>query len=258
DKASGCLTDIMACDDQSASRWTLPPRFTQPVAVAAQAEQASQTRDCPAWLFTDAPPVITREEPLAPSSLIDAADREERSRDTPRIMAARARGRLAHALLEHLPQTERTLWPALTGRIAARMGIGPAMRDAIVSGVQAVLAQPGLAPLFGPDSRAEVAITGKIDREGRAPLRISGVIDRLAMTEDAIWIADYKTGRLPPRNPADIPEAIVAQLALYRAAVSPLAPDRPVRCLVIWTAGPLVQEVPGPALDAALSRVTAL
>jgi ATP-dependent helicase/nuclease subunit A len=69
-----------------------------------------------------------------------------------------------------------------------------------------------------------------------------------------VLIADFKTGR-PPRDPAAVPEAILAQLAAYRALLARLQPGRPVRCLVIWTAVPEVVEISCAALDAALHLV---
>ena len=45
------------------------------------------------------------------------------------------------------------------------------------------------------------------------------------------------------------------QLALYRALVAPLYPGRRVRCILVWTAGPSISEIPPEALDAALARL---
>jgi ATP-dependent helicase/nuclease subunit A len=89
------------------------------------------------------------------------------------------------------------------------------------------------------------------------PIDVSGQVDRLAVTDEAVLIADYKTDRPAPRSLGDIPETYVSQLALYRAVLATLYPGREVRAALVWTAGPNLMEVPAATLDAALSRVMA-
>jgi ATP-dependent helicase/nuclease subunit A len=110
------------------------------------------------------------------------------------------------------------------------------------------------AELFMPGSRAEVPIVGRLDRPGRPPLAISGQVDRLAVTSDAVLIADYKTNRPAPTIP---PEAYVTQLALYRAVLAQLYPDKAIRAALIWTDVPDLVEISSTALDAALAAVNA-
>ena len=63
------------------------------------------------------------------------------------------------------------------------------------------------------------------------------MIDRLIVREHEVIIVDYKTNRIVPVTLADVPQAYVMQLAAYRLAVRALYPGRPVRCVLIWTAG---------------------
>jgi len=48
----------------------------------------------------------------------------------------------------------------------------------------------------------------------------------------------------------------VKQLALYRAVLKILYPDRPVRAVLIWTEVPEVMELSAEALEGALMQVT--
>ena len=64
-----------------------------------------------------------------------------------------------------------------------------------------MLDDPRFAALFAPGSRAEVPIVGRI--EGRT---VTGVVDRLVVTPDAVLIADYKTNRPAPRSLAETQE----------------------------------------------------
>jgi ATP-dependent helicase/nuclease subunit A len=49
----------------------------------------------------------------------------------------------------------------------------------------------------------------------------------------------------------------VAQLALYRAALAPLFPDRPIRAFLIWLTGVEAVEVAAAELDASLAHLAA-
>ena len=44
------------------------------------------------------------------------------------------------------------------------------------------------------------------------------------------------------------------QLALYRAAVALLYPGRPIRCFLVFTSGPAVEELAEAELYAALAK----
>ena len=68
-------------------------------------------------------------------------------------------------------------------------------------------------------------------------------------------IADYKSDRLVPEPHRDIPQDYITQLALYRAVLGTLYPNHAVRAALVWTDGPGLMELPGTALDAALSRL---
>ncbi len=93
----------------------------------------------------------------------------------------------------------------------------------------------------------------------RRAARSTGVVDRLVVTPDEVLIADYKTNRPAPRSLAETQErypGYVTQLALYRAVLAQLYPDRPVRAALMWTDVPDLMEIPPEALDAALAGLT--
>ncbi len=109
--------------------------------------------------------------------------------------------------------------------------------------------------LFGPNSRSEVPIVGRIEHGGKT-VRVSGQIDRLAITDNEILIGDYKTNRPAPRRIEDVPKSYLGQLALYRAVLEKLYPGRRIRAALIWTEVPDLMELSGAVLNAALAHVT--
>jgi ATP-dependent helicase/nuclease subunit A len=171
---------------------------------------------------------------------------------------ARLRGSLVHGLLERLPglPAERRGGEAEAYLRARAPRLGEAERGSIVADALRVLGHDDLAGLFAPGSRAEVGIAGTLVIGGEAR-PVSGQIDRLAVSDGEVLVADFKSdARVPgPGRPA--PEPYVTQLALYRHLLREIHPGRPVRAFLVWTAGPSIQELRPEELDQALDRLTA-
>ena len=113
-----------------------------------------------------------------------------------------------------------------------------------------VLEDKRFAAVFAEGGRAEAPVIGQL---GSAT--INGRIDRLVITDAAILVVDYKTDRPAPASVEGVGEAYIAQMAAYRAVLSQRWPNRPIRCLLVWTDGPQLMEIPPAALDMALSRI---
>ena len=162
-----------------------------------------------------------------------------------------ARGLAIHRLMQSLPDIPADRRADAAALFLARQKeFDDAERRNIVRQVQAVLADPRFAALFGPGSRAEVSITGRL--HGRP---VAGQVDRLVVTPDEVLIADYKSNRPPPKSLGEALEkygSYVKQLALYRDVLKRLYPGRPVRAALLWTETPELMEIPPKALDEAL------
>ncbi len=170
---------------------------------------------------------------------------------------ALARGELMHRLLQALPgiAPERRAEAAQRYLARSSMPFSAAERDGMIEQIRRVLEDPRFSDLFGPISRAEVPIVGRIVRAGRT-VPVSGQVDRLAITAQGVLIGDYKTNRPPPRRTEDVPPGYVTQLALYRAVLGCIYPDRPIRAALIWTEVPDLMEISAPTLDRALVTLT--
>jgi ATP-dependent helicase/nuclease subunit A len=152
------------------------------------------------------------------------------------------RGTLVHALLQHLPGLPAARREAAALAYARRAA--PDVAEAAAEEVLAVLGHAALAPLFAPGSRAEVPLTGVIGEHV-----IGGLIDRLAVRDSDVLLADFKTDRAPPADAASVPVRYLRQMAAYRAVLRAIYPDREVRCLLAYTRGPVVLALPDALLD---------
>jgi ATP-dependent helicase/nuclease subunit A len=211
----------------------------------------------PTWLDQAAPRPPLPSRALLPSDDINLVPRRASTAAAAERIKALARGTLVHRLLQALPSValERRQATAQTYLANAGSEFTADERVRMVTQVAAVLEDARFAELFGPESRAEVAIAGFLEIEGQTRL-ISGQVDRLAVTAGGILIADYKTTRGVSKAPQDVPESYVRQLALYRGVLQRIDPDRAVRACLIFTEGPDLVEIPGSFLDRALATLT--
>ncbi|MBU8536977.1 double-strand break repair helicase AddA [Falsiroseomonas tokyonensis] len=226
------------------SRQEVPPvpdgRDTPPAAAA----------DLPDWARRPAPPEVTLDA-LAPS----AVPREE-TRETPAAAPHGAadptgqrfrRGRLVHALLQHLPDRPPAEREAAAKTFLARRGQGlsEAEQAATLAEVMALLAAPDFAAAFGPDSLAEAPIAGQVGNR-----LVSGQVDRLLVAPDRVLVLDYKTNRPPPTEVSAVPALYLRQMAAYRAVLARAFPGRRVDCALVWTFGARLMPLPEGLLDA--------
>ncbi len=213
-----------------------------------ETRETSHTAPLPAWAgvvpdWRALPPrtETTKPEPLAPSRSTDDPARRAMAASplgsgiaAMRLtqQAALAKGRLIHALLQHLPDITPTARHAAGRKYLAQPGLALsiAQQDLILNSVMSVLEASALQPLFAPGSKAEVPLAGVLD-----DIEIGGLVDRLAVQDDAILVADYKTDRLPPSSPDAVPPAYLRQLAAYQAVLEQIFPAKPITCLLIWT-----------------------
>jgi len=225
---------------------------------AAAAARAAASIELPIWLGTSAPPEAPAGGLLRPSGPSGDDGHRIRAGESIQLRArALLRGTLVHRLLQSLPDvsSDRRRDAALKYLARNADGWSDGDRETLATSVLALIADPRFAPVFGDGSRAEVAIAGRLERQGAATALVSGQIDRLVVTPDEVLIVDFKTNHAPPVLAEEAPPAYVRQLALYRAVLGKLYPRRPVRAALLWTETPEFMEISTPALDAQLATI---
>ncbi len=220
--------------------WGRKLRYHRPGKGRAQASPkeraiATQPTKVPEWARLDAPEELRPPKPLAPSSL--GKDDAPAPLPTAAMRGAARRGILIHALLERLadvPSQHRSAaaikWLSAPGRVDDQQE-----REALVAEVLAILDDPRLGPLFGPESLGEAPLAATLG-DGRV---IAGTVDRLLVTGTLVAVVDFKTGRVPS-GAEKIPVAHRAQMDAYAEALSVIFPNREVRASLVYTAGPVL------------------
>ena len=192
------------------------------------------------WAHLPAPAEETPPRPLAPSRPDGAEPPVVSPLGTDAGVRFRC-GRIVHSLLQTLPD----LTPDARRAAALRFVTRPAHeltadeQAKIVDETLAVLSAPESAFLFGPGSRAEVPLVGRV---GDAV--VSAQLDRIVVLEDSVGVVDFKTNRPPPSQAADVPDVYLKQMAVYRAALALVYPDKRIDCYLLWTDGARLMPLP--------------
>lgn len=203
--------------------------------------------DLPDWARRPAPPETTVDA-LAPSAIPgenEAPAAAPHGATDPTGQRFR-RGRLVHALLQHLPDRPPAEREGAARAFLARRGQGlsEAEQAATLAEVLALLAAPDFAAAFGPDALAEAPIIGQVGNR-----LVSGQVDRLLVTADRVLVLDYKTNRPPPVDVAGVAPLYLRQMAAYRAVLRRAFPGRRVECALVWTFGARLMPLPDSLLD---------
>lgn len=265
--AKGCEEAPHPAGEGAIMRFRLTARQAAATASAPDRSDGVPTPSpaLPAFLRERLPPVSELPRPLAPSgaaallleageAVIDGRSPVLDGRDEPGF--AIQRGLVLHRMLQMLPGLPASDRAAAAARYLERAASAwpPHERDEAARAVMGILDAPDFAPLFAPSSRAEVAVAGHVVVRGQTRL-VSGKIDRLAVTDEAVLLVDYKTNRPAPTTLVEVPDAYVVQLALYRAVLGPLYPGRRIEAALLFTQAPNLISIPASIMDEALVRL---
>jgi len=218
--------------------------------------EITYTLPTPDWLFEKAPIDPTPPRPLVPSrpsqniGLVknDKTSSINTLSEPPVLSPLKTddqyrflRGNITHTLLQMLPNITPDNWSIAAKTYIERTGqkLTKDVQQSVVDETLAILKHTEFAPIFGENSVAEAPITGLID--GKTLL--SGQIDRLLITDNLIYIIDFKTNRPPPKDPKDVPLIYMNQMRSYAEALALIYPNRRIKAALLWTDGPNLMEI---------------
>ncbi|MGD1957116.1 MAG: double-strand break repair helicase AddA [Sphingomonadales bacterium] len=213
-------------DADGLRRYSTPQRAALSEAAPLQDKQALYS--LPDWARSKPPPEESPPRPLQPSDtgLSNMAPFKAAQISQTSLSPAK-RGTLIHALLEHLPTQPQSDWRDV-GMAYLEATVPQELAEELLAEALATLGLPEMHALLGEGSRAEVPIIARL-----GDFVVSGQVDRLAITDDAVLFADFKTTQSPPE---DAPPDILRQMALYALSLEEVFPTRTVRGAILWTA----------------------
>lgn len=239
----GLMTE--GCDWQDNIDWVAERRYSGESAsetVSPKPETAKTVeRDVttlPKWVNQPAPEEARPPRPLTPSNL--GPDSTTNAPPADDMRAAAHRGTLLHGLFQRLPDIESDRRREVADRwLQAQKGIvDTAQRTEMIQTALSVLNNPDWSALFSTKSFAEVPIAAVVDEHV-----ISGTVDRLLVTDNQIYVVDFKTGRHVPKDAERAPVAYLRQMAAYVAALEKIFPDRGIKAGLLYSQGPEMFEL---------------
>ncbi|HCP18830.1 MAG TPA: hypothetical protein DIT62_06140, partial [Alphaproteobacteria bacterium] len=149
------------------------------------------------------------------------------------------RGQIIHRLLETLPMLDDNLRDVAAARIINAHAQGAAANDAKVKRkwveeATAIMNMSELAALFSSQAFAETPINGLVGNTA-----VSGIIDRLVITDDAVIFVDFKTGQCPDTS-NEISPSYISQMGLYAHLLGKIYPEKQIKAGLIYTEAPRV------------------
>lgn len=148
----------------------------------------------------------------------------------------RQRGIAIHRLLELLTGNRDATPQAVIQRVALELGTTSSDSELLewAEEAQQLLAEPALQEVLQPttgEALNEVPII--YQQQG---CTVHGVVDRLLLRDDEIWVVDYKTHRsATTEHHAELVARYQEQLRYYANGVSRLWPEKQVRTFLLFT-----------------------
>lgn len=153
--------------------------------------------------------------------------------------AAAEHGVLVHAALE-LDRLDATQARAALARIGGHAADHAAVTAALDTAAR-VRAAPELGWLFDPAQYRNAWNEARLSADDGDEGERYGVADRLVVTDDEVWVIDYKTHPDPEPRIAWLREVHRPQLERYRALAALLWPAHTVRTALLFTALPRLE-----------------
>ncbi len=172
----------------------------------------------PDWAQSKVTPLPRAALPFAPSRLSGAKTVAGDAQGDPDALDY---GSAVHLMLEHLPQSPPKDWPSIAARLSP---LTAAYDEALM-----VLNTPDLAEIFG-NGLPEVTLTAPLDKG-----QMLGVIDRLIVTKTHVLAVDFKTNRVVPSSPDEVPKGLLAQMGAYLGALQQIYPSHSIDIALLWT-----------------------
>lgn len=156
------------------------------------------------------------------------------------------RGIVIHRLLQEMTQQDEAHWKEHVIDVLSEFNLNPDSAEALewYRECRELLQDTRLAEIFeakdGIEAINEVPLIYRHDNK-----TVNGIIDRLILRTDEIWIVDYKTHRHANRNNvAELTRHYRQQIDYYATGIKQLWPEKNIRGFLLFTTLRLLHEVP--------------
>ena len=153
-------------------------------------------------------------------------------------------GTYVHLLLENLPHHDAGSWSQIAHNLHQTLDgdLPDTFAQEALDTAFTVLRTPSLNWIFQAASLSEVPFVTTL--AGHSSNGFHGIIDRLIIQDQTVYIIDFKTNRTVPENVQQIPVGILNQMVIYQHAIAQLYPNHDIVSGILWTKVPRYMEIP--------------
>jgi ATP-dependent helicase/nuclease subunit A len=196
----------------------------------------------PKWAISDVSELLVGGVSIKPSKILESNSTESLLGNShSKELEA---GKFIHYLLEHLPQVKERDREAYAKIYLAQPIHRIRIKDQreYIMTVLRVLDNRHCESIFSPEAITEAPISGNLVEDGKE-YKVSGRIDRLLINDHEIKIVDFKTNKVIPSSPSEIPDSYKKQLAIYYRLVRQIYPTHQISCIILWVDKPMIMEL---------------
>ncbi|RPE64734.1 DNA helicase/exodeoxyribonuclease V subunit A [Pacificibacter maritimus] len=226
-----------------------------PARVESKHSAEFHDKTLPEWAVTTAKITSAPQTFLSPSDL-GGAKALAGSISSHDEDAALRYGNQVHLLLEHLPNypKDARFETAKLLLNADDLFATPAELDSLLLEVSRVIDQDYDWDIFGENSQAEVAFSGRLPSVNNQA--VHGIIDRLIVTENTVQIVDFKSNEIVPTTPTKVPEGLLRQMGAYMEICKTMYPNKKIETAILWTKTATLMELEHDIVMSALRRTS--
>ncbi len=189
-----------------------------------------QTITLPNFIFSSPVKEGPLSKPLMPSKSDEEYVETHSVLGADRSYAMR-RGTFIHQLLQYLPDIKEDKRRMVANRLKPD-------DIEIPENLFTLFEKEEFKHLFSKTSQAEVPIVGVLNNQV-----ISGQIDRVAITDDYVFLVDFKSGKYVPSSEQEVPLSYQKQMQIYKNLLKKIFPDKMIRTFLLWTENLTLMEL---------------
>ena len=154
-------------------------------------------------------------------------------------------GNCVHRLLEILPNVDKSQRAEIATNVLQQMLKleFKNLSEQIFSEVINILENKNFSKFFAANGKSEIEITGIINGAKNKKFEITARIDRLIISENEVYIIDFKTTRQPPQKVEQVLKENIIQLGIYHRLLKSLYPNHQIKCALLWTHNATLMEI---------------
>lgn len=151
---------------------------------------------------------------------------------------SRKYGEIAHKIIEDSVEVKYVIKNHPLFNLLEKSDAGKMLNN-----IEKLFQAPDFIKIINFDVRTEVDVFLKISEKQIIGKPVIGRIDMLSISDDCIYIIDYKTGRAVPKNITEVPEDYIQQMNFYFKCIKNEYKNKQIKTYIVWLSASEMMEI---------------